>query len=46
MLHDIIYSLVVVTCHYTTGTFFPIERPNIDRPWDDNDIEQYEEEEE
>jgi len=22
------------------------ERPNIDRPWDDNDTEQYEEEEE
>jgi len=22
MLHDIIHSLVVVTCHYTTGNLF------------------------
>jgi len=22
MLHDFMYSLVVVTCHYTTGTIF------------------------
>jgi len=34
MLHDIIQSLLVVTCHYTSGNLFFSERPDLPRPWE------------
>jgi len=35
MLHDLIYRLLVFTCHYTSGTLFFSKRPDdIPRPWD------------
>jgi len=35
MLHDLIHSLLVVTCHYTSGNLFFSKRPDdIPRPWD------------
>jgi len=47
MLHDIIHSLLVVTCHYTSGNIFflPMERPEIERPWDDYNNDEHDDEE-
>jgi len=42
MLHDVIHSLLVVTCHYTSGNLF---FPDPERPWEPEDIEdEYDEE--
>lgn len=45
MLHDIIHSLLVVACHYTSGNLF-LSQPDVQRPWEPEDTdEDYEEEE-
>jgi len=39
MLHDIIHSLLVVTCHYTSGNLFFNKPDDIPRPWEREDDE-------
>jgi len=43
MLQDILYRLLVVTCHYTSGNLF-LSHPDIPRPWERNDDNDDEEE--
>jgi len=41
MLHDIIRSLLVVTCHYTSGNLF-YDNPDIPRPWEKEEGDEFE----